>query len=187
MAPKQTKKQATEPIVITQIQKKWADNVKEIITIREKLVSLEKINDELIGQLWELMNKNPTNTEVVIDATEEEVKESKNNKTTDTEEKPAKSAPKKKVGKAEDNEESDKPEKSEKPVPKKKVGKLVEETEEEPPVKKPAAKATKKKEEKAEIEKPEVKKASAPVKGKIAAPLKGTPKPNQLAMKKRNQ
>jgi hypothetical protein len=161
MPPKQAKKQVPETatIDIVQLQKKWADNVKEIITIREKLSHHEKLNDELISQLWEVMNKNPTNCEVVVEETEKPVaKTVKKDKPEEDEDKPAtKAAPKS--------------------ATKKTVVKTTEDTDEKPAEK--AIKTVKKKAEKPEVEKPaekpEVKKPAA--KGKITAPTKGTPKP----------
>ncbi len=83
MPPKQTKKITEDkPSIeskdsIDSLQKEWTSNVKEIISIREKLAVLEKHNEELVAKLWEKMNKNPTDDKVIIEAKEDEKKPTK--------------------------------------------------------------------------------------------------------------
>ena len=194
MAPKQIKKQTTESkaeskvdINIQELQKEWADNTKDIITLREKLSNLEKHNNEIITKLVDYMNKHPTSNEVVVEAQEDKqpVKTTKKAKSADTEEVEPKEESK--VSKAEPKEPKEP-----------KVSKAEPKEPKESKVTKPAAKTaakkskeTKEDDEEEEVEKPKedkpVKKVSkaapkeevkkAPVKGKITAPSKGTPKP----------
>ncbi len=197
MPPKQVKKTTDKPVQSTEdiltIQKKWAENVKEIISMREKLTLLEKQNDEYISKLWELMNKNPSNDIIVEGSADKPINEDKPQT--------AEEKPKAKPKVVKKKEETDEPE--EKPVakvvkkkedasekPSSKVVKKKEDTDDEhedKPEPKVTPKVVKKKVEKPEIEKP-VKKTgkeekkpesvvSAPTKGKITAPSKGTPKP----------
>jgi hypothetical protein len=171
MPPKQVKKQAVDDMSkypdIQTIQKEWADNAKEIITIREKLASLEKHNDELVSKLWELMNKSPTNTVViegdetpVVKPIKKKVEPAENN----VDEKPVVKPTKKKVEKTVNNSDNEEPIEKPKLTKKKQVEKPVDKPEIEKPVSKVVKKAAPKEETK------------PVVKGKIAAPSKGTPK-----------
>ena len=206
MAPKQVKKQTTDntestnSISIQSIQTEWVDNVKKIITMREELSTLEKHNDELVSKLYEIMNKSPTNSVVVIEGDEKPTPKVVKKKEEDDVPVPAPKVTKKKadadkpapashVVKKDDDDEDE-----EKPAPIKPAAKVVKKKETETDDK---PKVTKKKVvEKPEIEKPEDKpdtkaKKAAPkaapkespkevekpvVKGKITAPTKGTPK-----------
>ena len=70
MPPKQTKKTTTsatnttaisnDETALNSIKKEWADNVSEIISLREKLSTLEKRNEEIVNKIWEIMHKNPS-------------------------------------------------------------------------------------------------------------------------------
>ncbi len=188
MPPKQVKKTTSDkdikpsPVNIESIQKEWAENVKEIINIREKLTILEKNNEELVKQLWEIMNKTPTKSEVVIDAKPIEKPTAHDESDDEVPEKPAdKQADKpvaKKVVKKKEIETDEKPAKSD-DKPKTTKKKVVEKPEIEKPAEKPAEKPDDKPAEKPTkgvkkvTPKEEVK---TPAKGKIVAPTKGTPK-----------
>ena len=170
MPPKQTKKTtnatiSTDDNALNVSKKEWADNVSEIISLREKLTTLEKRNEEIVNKIWEIINKNPTE-QVVIEATKvEDEKKPIKSKTEEPESKPKKAAPKSKAKvKEEVVEDSDVEIEGPAPVvaPKKAAVKKdtkAKETKETKETKKPTAAATK---------------------GKISAPSKGTPKPKQV-------
>ncbi len=171
MPPKQVKKQAVDDMSkspdIQTIQKEWADNAKEIIIIREKLAGLEKINDELVSKLWELMNKSPTTNTVVIEGDEtppvKPIKKKVDTTENNVDEKPV-VKPKKKVEKPAISSDNEEPVEKPKLTKKKPVEKPVE----KPEIEKPVSKVTKKASQKEETK--------PVVKGKITAPSKGTPK-----------
>jgi hypothetical protein len=172
MPPKQTKKQTTDKLAdkpsdkladklvddsIETIQKEWASNVSEIINMREKLSILEKRNEDLVSKLWEKMNKTPSE-QIVIESTPKI-----------EEEKKPKEPKEIKVKKVEPKEpDSDEEEEEVKPKTKVATKKAKPEVEKPKEEKKKLVK-------KVEPVKEEPKKA--PVKGKITAPSKGTPKP----------
>ncbi len=191
MPPKQTKKQTSDnekPLETTasnndtlnSIKKEWADNVKEILSAREKLSSLEKRNEDIISKLWTIMHKNPSEQVIIETENKEEekkpVKSKKSEKadteTEETEAKPVAKVTKTKVTKKSETKPEVKPE--------------VEEDEETPaPIKKTPAKNTKvikdTKDTKDTKDVKETKKPSTPAtKGKITAPSKGTPKPKLI-------
>lgn len=168
MPPKQIKKQVEkstekhiEPIVndpkieIELLQKEWAENVKEIISIQDKLSQLNKKNNELVSKLCEIMNKNPVDA-IVIEA-KQPVKSDETDDETETKKvkvtKPVSAKVTKTVTKPDIEED-------------KKTKKIVKK--DEPVEDKPSKKIVKKEEPKVTVTK---------TKGKITAPAKGTVKP----------
>jgi hypothetical protein len=180
MPPKQTKKTTdnaakNDPAEsinnLSTIKKEWIDNVNEIVTIREKLVLLEKRNEELVNKIWEIMNKNPSEQVVIESVHKEEEKKSVKSKkveveTEDSETKPKSKTTTKSKAKQEAKPEVE-PEEDEKPLPIKKAVSAKKDTKETKEIK----------------DKKDTKKPAAPapaVKGKISAPSKGTPKPKTV-------
>jgi hypothetical protein len=198
MPPKQTKKITTDNATkdeksesssnLITIKKEWIDNVNDIIGLRDRLVILEKRNEEIINKIWEIMNKNPSEQIIIESVQKEEIKTIKSKKTEETDDsdtKPkatatkvsAKSKAKPEV-ENEDSETKPKATSGNKASAKSKPKPEVESDDEKPaPVKKatPAKKETK--------DTKETKKTATAViavtapKGKISAPSKGTPKP----------
>jgi hypothetical protein len=186
MPPKQSKKQITDtekpatntdkPVSdneqVNSIKKEWSDNVQEILKAREKMVLLEKRNDEIITKLWSVMQKNPSEQVIVEADNKEEEKKSSKSKKLDKTDNDIEEAEVKPVAK------NTKP----KTIKKPEVKPDVESDEEKPaPIKKSAAKTKDVKETKNTKEikdNKETKKPATPItKGKISAPSKGTPKP----------
>jgi hypothetical protein len=215
MPPKQTKKTITDnasassndnnseasPNLIS-IKKEWIDNVNEIISIREKLVILEKRNEELVNKIWEIMNKNPSEQVIIDSIQKEEPKSTKSKKSEeqeDSETKPkvTKASVKSKAKPEIENDDIDtKPKASATKAPVKSKAKSEVETDDsETKSKASATKASVKSKAKPDVEEDDEKPSPVPVKKatpakkvtepvvvkkKISALPKGTPKPKPI-------
>ena len=177
MAPKQMKKavektEKTEVALaitpkIEELQMEWANNAKEILILCEKMNELQEHNAKLINKMVEYMNKNPTSEEIIIPAADKSADKSADKpaeKTTKTVKSKAKAV------EEEDSETKPKTKAAPKSAAKKKETKVEVEPEAE------AEEVEKPKEEK-QVKKTTKTAPATPVKGKITAPSKGTPKP----------